>query len=102
MPKAYDRRLCMVCQQAIKAYQVVTGLPWKVAKNGLVEQMYGHYHCVRESIGAEKALRATDLGLLPILADDLFTEDKRLKKYVQLSESQQVRPLERVYEFLKS
>lgn len=102
MPKTYDRRICMVCQQPIVPYQVISGIPWRIEKNGVIQQLYGHYHCVREDIGADKALRAAELGILPVLSDALFTGDKRLKKYVELEESQTVRPLERVYEFLQS
>lgn len=95
-------RACQVCEAAIRRYELISGVP--LSKNGtrggrpLFTQLFGHYECVKAELGADRAMRAMELGLLPHIPAHQLVE-KKLRKWAEWEQAHTDKEL-KIYEFI--
>ena len=95
-----EARTCDVCGEAIRRFQLISGVPIARKPDGTIEQVFGHYLCVRQHLGPAKVLRAMDYGLLPNIPEAELVDGK-LKKFVEWEERAEKERL-KVFEYLEN
>lgn len=95
-------RACQVCEANIRRYELISGVPLsrKDVRGGVQRfiQLFGHYECVVAELGADRALNAMRMGLLPHIPHGVLV-DKKLKKWVEFEQAGKSQEL-KVYEFI--
>jgi hypothetical protein len=92
-------RACAVCEAHIRKFELISGVPLSKGGPKGVIQLLGHYLCVKQELGADRVLRAMELGLLPNIPHDQIINHK-LRKYVEFEQQAGHQNL-KVYEYIE-